>query len=90
MTENPQQSRQPGEWPVPQPVELDEHDYADHDELYVQRAAEKALHEMVLGSIRHHLAQQPSPAAIRTAAARWKNAITNLADELINTRRTER
>jgi hypothetical protein len=90
VTENPQQSRQPGEWPVPQPVELDEHAYADHDELYVQRATEKALHEMVLGSIRHHLAQQPSPAATRTAAARWKNAITNLADELINTRRTER
>jgi hypothetical protein len=90
VTENPQQSRQPGEWPVPQPVELDEHAYADHDELYVQRAQEHALREMVLGSIRHHLDQQPSTGAIRAAERRWKNAITNLADELINTRRTER
>lgn len=90
MTENPEQHRRPGEWPVPKPVEHDEHGYADHDELYVQRATEKALHDMVLGSIRHNLDQQPSPTAIRAAATRWKNAITNLADELINTRRSER
>lgn len=88
MTENPEQHRRPGEWPV-QPVHHDEHQ-TDHDELYVKRAQQKALREMVLGSIRHDLGQQPSPAAIRTAARDWKNAITNLADELINTRRTER
>lgn len=85
MTENPTQPRRPGTWPV-QPVDLDAHE-TDHDELYVQRAQEQALREMVLGSIRHDLDQQPSPAAIRTAATRWKNAINNIADELINTRR---
>ncbi|NJP70400.1 hypothetical protein [Streptomyces sp. C1-2] len=87
MTENPTQPRRPGEWPAPR-VNLDAP--ADHDELYVQRAQERALHEMVLGSIRHDLTQQPSPATIRAAATRWKNAITHIADDLINTRRNER
>lgn len=88
MTENPEQHRRPGEWPI-KPVDLDAAE-TDHDELYVKRAQERALHEMVLGSIRHDLTQQPTPDAIRAAATRWKTAITNLADELINTRRTER
>ena len=88
MTANPTQPRQPGEWPT-RPVDLDA-DQTDHDQLYVQRAQERALTEMVLGSIRHHLTQQPTPAAIRAAATNWKNAITALADELINTRRNER
>lgn len=88
MAENPAQHRRPGEWPV-RPVDFDAPD-TDHDQLYVKRAQERALHEMVLGSIRHDLDQQPSPAAIRAAATSWKNAITHLADELINTRRTER
>lgn len=88
MTENPQPHT--GRWPVPEPVDLDAIEQADQGELYVQRAAERALHEMVLGSIRHHLDQQPSTSAIRAAATRWKTEITNLADELINTRRTER
>lgn len=88
MTNNPQPPT--GHWPVTEPVDLDALEQADQGELYVQRAAERALHEMVLGSIRHHLNQQPSPSAIRAAATRWKSDITNLADELINTRRTER
>lgn len=87
MTENPEQHRRPGEWPT-LPVHTDEQD-AGHDELYVKRAQEHALHEMVLGSIRHDLNQQPTPGAIRAAARTWKNAITQLADELI-TRRNER
>jgi hypothetical protein len=88
VTETPKQHRHPGEWPV-QPVRTDTAE-TNHDELYVKRAQERALHEMVLGSIRHDLNQQPTPSAIRTAATRWKNAITQLADELINTRRNER
>lgn len=88
MAENTEQHRHPGEWPT-QPVDNDTAEQ-DHDELYVKHAQERALHEMVLGSIRHDLNQQPNPSAIRSAATRWKNAITNLADELINTRRNER
>jgi hypothetical protein len=87
VTENPAQHRRIGEWPTT-PVHTDEQ--TDHDELYVKRAQERALREMVLGSIRHDLDQQPSPTAIRAAARDWKNAITNLTDELINTRRNER
>ncbi|MFR9796586.1 hypothetical protein ACL02U_11880 [Streptomyces sp. MS06] len=83
MTDNPEQQRRPGEWPVKQ-------DDTDHDQLYAQRAQERALWEMVLGSIRHHLNQQPSATAIRATERHWKNAITNVADELINTRRNER
>jgi hypothetical protein len=89
VTETPQPQR-PGAWPVTQPVHTDAANQTDHDELYVQRAQERALHEMVLGSIEHDLRQQPSPTAIRNAAVRWKNAITNLAEDLINTRRNER
>ncbi|WP_435279124.1 hypothetical protein [Streptomyces sp. 1222.5] len=88
MTSNREQHRRPGEWPIT-PVDLDAQPM-DHDQLYVKRAEERALREMVLDSIRHHLAQQPTPAAIRAAATTWKNAITSLADELINTRRSER
>jgi hypothetical protein len=84
VTENPEQHRRPGEWPV-QPDTAE----TDRDQLYVKRAQERALHEMVLGSIRHHLEQQPSTTAIRAAERGWKNAITTLADELINTRRNE-
>jgi hypothetical protein len=87
VAENPEQHRRPGEWPT-LPVDTDATE-TDHDQLYVKRAQERALHEMVLGSIRHDLTQQPTDSAIRSAATRWKNAITNLADELINTRRTE-
>lgn len=87
MTTNHEQHRRPGEWPIT-PVHQDPAD-TDHDQLYVQRAQERALHEMVLGSIRHHLAQQPTPAAIRAAATTWKTAITDIADDLINTRRNE-
>lgn len=36
-----------------------------------------------LRSIRAHLAEQPSPQAIRAAARHWITAITNIADDLI-------
>jgi hypothetical protein len=87
VTENPQQSRQPGEWPTPEPADLDRHDYADHDELYVQRAQEHALHELVLDNIRHDLTQQPSPATVRAAARAWCTRITATAEDIVRTMR---
>lgn len=66
-----EQPRRPGEWP----------------EQYVRMAAERARWELTLGSIRAQLEEQPSPGTIRAAETRWKNAITNIANELINTRR---
>ncbi|MER6331833.1 hypothetical protein ABT298_21365 [Streptomyces sp. NPDC001034] len=76
-------ARRPGEWPV-EPVTLDER---SEDELYARRAAERALHEMVMDSIRHDLEQQPSPLTVITAARSWCNRITSAAEEIVRTKR---
>lgn len=75
-------ARPPGQWPVNEPTDLDA-----ADELYVQRAAEKALHEMVLDSIRHDLEQQPSPLTVLTAARNWCTRITAAAEEIAREKR---
>ncbi|MEU5094919.1 hypothetical protein [Streptomyces sp. NPDC020996] len=77
-------ARRPGEWPVDLPVPLD---LQSEDELYVRRAAERALHEMVLDSIRHDLQQQPSPFTVTTAARNWCNQITAVAEEIARSKR---
>jgi hypothetical protein len=81
--------RSPGPWPVEEPVDLDaaEQEAADAVDLYVQRASEQALHEMVLDSIRHNLEQQPSPLTVITAARTWCNRITAAADEIAQAKR---
>ena len=53
----------------------------------MQRAAEHALHELVLGSIRHDLTQQPSPATVRAAARAWCARITATAEDIVRTMR---
>lgn len=96
MTENPRPQR-PGEWPgdrvdlaaAEQAIAEDQAEQ-EHGEQYMRLAQEHARHELVLDSIRFDLQQQPNAACLRAAERRWKNAITNLADELINTRRNER
>ena len=75
--------RNPGQWPVDQPADLG----PDSDDQYVQRASERALHEMVLDSIRHDLEQQPSPLTVITAARSWCNRITAAADEIAKAKR---
>ncbi|MGW6142142.1 hypothetical protein [Streptomyces sp. NPDC055140] len=80
----------PGQWPVTEPVDLDaiEHQHADDQgELYMKRAAEKALHEMALDSIRHDLEQQPSPLTVVTAARNWCTRITAAAEEIAREKR---
>lgn len=97
MTEN-QQPPRPGKWPADDPVDLDAITQAaaeqqaeqEHGEQYAQYWGDRAWNELVLENIRLHLERQPSTTAIRNAERRWKDAITHLADELINTRRTER
>jgi len=97
VTEN-QQPPRPGAWPVPEPVDLDaltpdasakqaEH---EHGTQYARYWADRAWTQLVLDNIRLDLHRQPSTTTIRAAEHRWKNAITQLADELINTRRNER
>jgi hypothetical protein len=74
---------QSGQWPVNEPVDLD----ALHDEegpevaSYLKRQSELARFHVTLGSIRADLEEQPSPMCVRTAARRWTDAITQLADE---------
>jgi hypothetical protein len=84
--------QRPGQWPVDEPVDLDQVVYSvdtpDEDQLYVQRAAEKALHEMVLDSIRHDLEQQPSPLTVITAARNWCTRITAAAEEIARVKRS--
>ncbi|GGS48031.1 hypothetical protein [Streptomyces violaceus] len=79
--------RSPGQWPVRQPVDLDALEPKTDEQLYVQRAAEKALHEMVLDSIRHDLEQQPSPLTVLTAARNWCSRITAAAEEIAQAKR---
>jgi len=73
--------RQPGEWPVDEPVDLIPED------LYVKRAAERGRHEIVLGSIRAHLEEQPSPVAVLTAVRVWINEVIALGDEVTREKR---
>ncbi|MFC8433718.1 hypothetical protein [Streptomyces sp. NPDC057253] len=80
----------PGRWPVERPVDLDalevEHTAAE-DDLYVKRASEKALHELVMDSVRHDLEQQPSPLTVITTARNWCNRITAAAEEIARAKR---
>ncbi|MFJ5728768.1 hypothetical protein [Streptomyces paradoxus] len=71
-----------------EPVDLDALAPLTDDQLYVQRATEKALHEMVLDSIRHDLEQQPSPLTVLTAARNWCSRITAAAEEIARTKRS--
>ncbi|MFG3110562.1 hypothetical protein [Streptomyces tendae] len=70
-----------GQWPVDQPVDL------VPDDLYLQRAAERGRHEVVLGSIRAHLEEQPSPIAVLSAVRRWINDVIALGDEVAKGKR---
>jgi hypothetical protein len=72
---------QPGEWPVDEPVDLIPED------LYVKRAAERGRHEIVLGSIRAHLEEQPTPVAVLSAVRRWINEVIALGDDVVKTKR---
>ncbi|OQR64752.1 hypothetical protein B6E66_07280 [Streptomyces maremycinicus] len=76
--------RRPGQWPVDEPVALEQ---PTDDELYMQRAAERALHEMVLDSIQHDLRQQPTPLSVLTAARNWCTRITAAADAIAQEKR---
>ncbi|MCX5170555.1 hypothetical protein OG616_21420 [Streptomyces antibioticus] len=59
------------------------------DEFRAQWARERARREMALGSIRAHLAEQPSPRSVRAAARRWCTQITALAEDVITARKNQ-
>lgn len=57
------------------------------EDLYLKRAAERGRHEIVLGSIRAHLEEQPTATAAQAAARRWCADVTALGDEIAKTKR---
>jgi hypothetical protein len=70
--------RRPGEWP-------------SVTALRAKWAREHARRTWAYGAIREHLAEQPSPTAIRKVARLWARDILHLADELVGERlNTER
>jgi hypothetical protein len=70
-----------GECPADEPVGLVPED------LYLKRAAERGRHEIVLGSIRAHLEEQPTPIAVLSAVRRWTNDVIALGDEVAKAKR---
>lgn len=78
--------RRPGQWPVDNPADLGAQ--LSDEERYVQRASERALHEIVMDSIRHDLEQQPSPFTVLNAARTWCNRITAAAEEIAKAKRS--
>jgi hypothetical protein len=74
-------NHQPGGWPVDEPIDLVPED------LYLKRAAERGRHEIVLGSIRAHLEEQPTPLAVLAAVRRWNNDVIALGDQVTKAKR---
>jgi hypothetical protein len=67
----------PGECPPDDPVGL-----------YLKRAAERGRHEIVLGSIRAHLEEQPTPSAVHAAVRHWISDLTALGEEVAQEKRS--
>lgn len=70
-----------GECPADEPIGFVTED------LYLQRASERGRHEIVLGSIRAHLEEQPTPIAVLSAVRRWINDVIAVGDEVAKTKR---
>lgn len=72
-----------GEWPFTEPVDL-EAGLADELQgaLHLELTRVQARFELTLDSIREDLREQPSETCVRTAARRWCNNITAMADEI--------
>ncbi|MEF9903703.1 hypothetical protein [Streptomyces sp. P9-A2] len=73
--------RRPGQWPVDEPVDL------VPDDLYLKRAAERGRREIVLGSIRAHLEEQPTASAVQAAARHWSADVTAIGEEVARQKR---
>lgn len=80
----------PGESPVIEPADLDaaQHDFADDEAaLYLRRAAERGRREIVLGSIRAHLEEQPTANAVQSTARHWVADVIAIGDEVAKAKR---
>lgn len=75
----------PGDWPVSNPVDLDQlQDGYTTDEIELRQRynAQRARFEITLNSVRADLEEQPSRACVRAAARRWHDAITAMTDDV--------
>ncbi|MEU9894268.1 hypothetical protein ACIBCS_27945 [Streptomyces phaeochromogenes] len=83
--------RRPGDWPVNDPADLDrvstDADTPDADDLYVKRVSELARRELVLGSIRANLLEQPTPNSVLAVTRHWISDITAIGDEVAKAKR---
>lgn len=70
-----------GDCPADQPVGLIPED------LYLKRAAERGRHEIVLGSIRAHLEEQPTATAVYAALRHWIGDLTALGEKVAKAKR---
>lgn len=67
---------------------MSEHEYADDEvTLYLRRAAERGRHEVVLGSIRAHLEEQPTAAAVQSVTRNWIADVAALGEEVATAKR---
>jgi hypothetical protein len=57
------------------------------EDLYLRRAAERGRHEIVLGSIRAHLEEQPTPSAVNAAVRHWISDVAALGEEVATAKR---
>jgi hypothetical protein len=70
-----------GDCPADEPIDL------VPEELYLKRASERGRHVVVLGSIRGHLEEQPTPLAVLSAVRQWINEVIAVGDEVAKTKR---
>jgi hypothetical protein len=81
--DNPTQSRQPGEWPVPRtPGVTPTADADDYHTLYCAVQRDRARYELVCDSIRCDLAEQLTAHGRRVCAAKYKAAVDRLLAEV--------
>jgi hypothetical protein len=72
----------PGECAPDEPIGLVPED------LYLKRAAERGRHEIVLGSIRAHLEEQPTAHAVQSATRHWIADLAALGEEVAKAKRS--
>lgn len=59
------------------------HSDRTREQLSEQYMRERARRQLVIDSLRAHLAEQPNPRAVRQCARRWINDIHYLADGVV-------
>ena len=80
--------RRPGQWPVRRVDPDAVASTGDDAEQYLKRTAERGRHEIVLGSIRAHLEEQPTAGAVYAALRHWIGDLTALGEKVAKAKRS--